>query len=991
MKKIFTSLFCSALFATSFAQWSPASMQGEKIKTASNAKSLYSVDIDQIRNTLANAQETGKNSKPVIVSIPTLEGKIEKFAVYSFPVVVKSIADRYQLGSYVGVGLDDPRKYVRFSVSPNDFQSMMIKDGKYQFIEPQNKEKTVYGVHEKTINSGDKAFMCNTTEAAVSKEDLEKLMEAGNNFANQPTDFSKSSDRKYRTMRLAMSTTGEYTAYHGGLAGATAAINATMTRVNGVFENDFSLHLDLQDFPELIFTDAATDPYSIASVGTASSNSSTLLGWGLQLQNTLSTTIGSAAYDIGHVFGATGGGGNAGCIGCVCIAPTGITATNTNKGKGSAFTSPADGVPQGDNFDIDYVAHEMGHQLGDNHTFSHSPESGTGVSFEPGSGSTIMGYAGITGANTDVQPHSDPYFHIGSIIQTQNNLIAKTCDVETAIPNNPPVIEALPNITIPKSTAFVLSATVTDPENDPMTYTWEQVDVASTSISKTTLGNTTSGASFRSLLPSASPVRYFPRLSTVLAGNLKDVNNFEAVSTVARLTKFRITVRDNSASNPGFQQTQNALQNVTIGNDGPFAITSATIFNNSAGPFVWDVANTASAPYNATNVKIDYTTNNGATWTVIAASTPNDGSENLNFAPLATGTNAIVRISAIGNVFYAVKTVQVKQLQLCDGSAPNNLISSNVTINSARVSWDAFANATYTVRYRKVGATVWTSVNSINTFSTLSALEESTEYEVQVAAICTGTTGTYSPIIKFTTLSLTYCTVASGNSSFEHISNVTVAPAGGPVMSNDSGASTYTSYAAVPTNLINLVINTTANTITVTKKWASTTYNESVYAWIDFNRNGVYDTNELIMATTRDKLTPVTATFSVPADAYIGNQTVGMRVLMSDAAAVATPCASFAYGEVEDYSVKIAATLATGENVNKSESIQVYPNPAVDVLNVTKVSNSATYSIFNTAGQMVLKGKVTSNKVPVSKLEKGIYIISIDNNGETAKVKFIKK
>lgn len=172
----------------------------------------------------------------------------------------------------------------------------------------------------------------------------------------------------------------------GTVAGALTQINATMTRVNGVFEKDFALRLILQDFPNVIYTNGSTDPYSIPSVGTASANASNANGWNVQLQQTLSVNVGSANYDIGHLLGDSGGGGNAGCIGCVCIDPTGTPATSLSKQKGSGFTSPGDGVPQGDNFDIDYVAHEMGHQLGGNHTFSHGLES-AGVNVEPGSGS----------------------------------------------------------------------------------------------------------------------------------------------------------------------------------------------------------------------------------------------------------------------------------------------------------------------------------------------------------------------------------------------------------------------------------------------------------------------------------------------------------------------------------------------------------------------------------------------------------------------------
>ncbi|SFI25872.1 reprolysin-like metallopeptidase [Halpernia frigidisoli] len=979
MKRIITLSLCLAAFITTSAQWNPTTMRGEKIKPNSSSKSYYSLDIKQLKSTLSNAEETGKGAKPVVISLPTLEGKVEKFAVYSFPVMVKSLADRYDLGSYVGVGIDDPGKYVRFSVAPNDFQSMIIKNGVYQFIEPQNKDKSVYGVHEKTTITGSKPFICGTSENTISKKQMDALYESGKNFANVPTDFSKNSDKKFRTMRLAMSVTGEYTTYFGGVAGAVAQIQATITRVNGVFENEFGLHLILQDFPTLIYTDSTTDPYSPASTGAQGA-------WNTELQNTLTSVIGNSAYDIGHLFGATGGGGNAGCIGCVCVDDTALL---TDKNKGSGFTSPADAIPKGDNFDIDYVAHEMGHQLGGNHTFSFQLESGTGVNVEPGSGSTIMGYAGITGATNDVQPHSDPYFSVTSLIQIQANLIDKTCDVEVATANNAPVIAALTDVTIPKGTAFVLTASATDAEGNPFTYCWEEVDNASVAISNANLGNTTTGASFRSLNPTASGVRYFPKLSTVLAGNTKNIADWEAVSTVARASKFRVTVRDNGGSTPGYQQTENALQNVTVGNDGPFRITSTKIYTNG-GPFTWDAVNTAAAPYNSPNVKIDYTVDNGANWIVVSASTPNDGSENLTFATLATGAAAKIRVSSIGNVFYAIKNVTAAVLPNCDGTPPTNLVASNITSSGVTLSWDAVSNATYVLQYRVVGTTPWTTVNTANISTVITGLDDSVAYEAQIAAVCSGTTGTFSASTNFTTLGIVYCPATGGSSADEYISNVTVTPVGAAVLNNTSGQAPYSNFANDPTKVVNLVKGSVNNSISITKTWTATKYNEAVVVWIDFNRDGVYTVAEKVMSTVADQTTPVTATFSVPADAYSGSKTVGMRVMMRYNTIPTNPCTSYSFGEIEDYAVKISANLATGENT-KENSFQVYPNPATDILNVTKVNNKAVYSIYNVAGQIVSKGNVKENKVQVSNLVKGVYIISIENNGETSKVKFIKK
>ncbi len=962
MKKIFTTLLCGLMSTAAFAQWSPTSMHGERIRPTSNVTSYYSLDLNQLRSQLSSAQETGKGAVAVEVKLPTLEGKIQRFAVYSAPVVVKSLADRYQLGSYVGVGVDDPTAYVRFSVSPTEFQSMMLRNGQYEFVEPQDKNKTVYGVHPKTNKSeADKAFICATSEAPLTKAQIDKLYMNGNSFAHNPQDFTKSSDRKYRTARLAMSVNGEYTQYFGGtVAGALVAINNTLTRCNFVFEKDFALTLILQDFPQLIYTNAATDPYSSMS------------NWNLELQQTLTSTIGNDAYDIGHMFGASGGGGNAGCIGCVCVNPT----TSVPKGKGSGITSPADGIPQGDNFDIDYVAHEMGHQLGANHTFSMSLE-GTGQNVEPGSGSTIMGYAGITGS-TDVQPHSDAYFHINSIIQVQNNLIAKTCDIESATNNYPPVITALPAVTIPKGTAFVLTAQATDTEGDPLTYTWEQVDNASLAITKTNLGTTTSGASFRSFTGTADPSRYFPKFETVMSGVLSNPNGWEAVSSVARSSNYRVTVRDNNADTKQ-QQTAEALQAVTVHANGPFKITSTKVYNNAPGPLNWDVVGTNAAPFNVANVKIDYTLDNGTTWTVLAASTPNDGSEDFSFASLPTNTSIKVRISAIGNVFYAVAPVTVSAIVPCDGTAPAAFAVSNITTGAATVSWDPIASATYVVQYKKAADATWTAVPVTTNTYTITGLEEATAYQVQVASVCSGTTGTFSTVYNFTTIVPTYCAAGANSTSFEKISRV--------VFANIDKSSTSTAGYEDFTTIVGQV--TKGQTYNFTASFAGTSYStDQVTVWIDFNNDKDFDDEGEKVMISSVKNSPWTGTITIPSTAQAVTTRMRVRLNDTNSGGNSTPCGNSSYGQVEDYTLAIG-TLAAGENT--VHDIQIFPNPVSDIINVSMVSDSASYLIYNVSGQLVAKGSILNNKINVLHLYAGVYFIKVQDRDYTKTLKFIKK
>ncbi|QXU47846.1 T9SS type A sorting domain-containing protein [Chryseobacterium sp. D764] len=983
-------------------RWEPASQRTSQIRKEVEVQYSYRFDLQSLRNILKDAVETGKGAQAVIVSLPTAEGKIEKFAVYSDPVMEKSMADRYQLGSYIGVGVDDPGKYVRFSTAPTEMQSMIIKDGKFQFIEPITTDKQVYGVFYKTKRTdADHGFECTTEEKSL--KDIKSLEAFGKKNLSNLGITNRPASTKYRTYRLALSTTGEYTKKFdpsGGTANTVTQMNATMTRVNGIFQKDFAIKLIIQDLPNIIFTDSTTDPY------TGNLN--------LNLQQTLTSLVGNANYDMGHVFNASGGNGNAGSIGSTCVDP----ATATSLAKGSAFTQNTN--PVGDSFDIDYVAHEMGHQLGGNHTFSHVSE-GSGVNIEPGGGTTIMGYAGITGDN--VQDFTDAYFHYSSINQVLNSLDSKPgCGTsENITTNTAPVISALPAYSIPKGTAYYLDASATD--TDPIKYTWEQYDSVDSynSISGDSgWGYNAQGALTRSYFGTASGRRYFPSLPVVMGGSLTDKTKWETVSYIPRVLKYAVTVRDENAAKP---MLVSAETTVTVTNDGPFKfnglIDNTTLYNNATNTISWDVANTNVAPYNAANVKIEYTTDlvNGSAWTELVASTPNTGSYTAQMPSGLTGPIKL-RISAIGNVFYAVSPkVIVGTAPTSTTDAPTGVgsIASGILKTSATIGWNSVPGATYAVKYRKLGETNWTNATSTTNFVLLNSLEDETNYEFQVAAVVNTVPGTFSSTYAFKTKGLRtgsdYCLMTTGGNSFASFSfnsglaQLNLANLAYSQLTYKTIFSTYQDFTEDVTKQVNLVKGT-QYTLSYFNVGNTAGYNDKMEVWIDFNRNGVFEASEKI--GTKTTVPPAngqytgTMVFTVPATAYAGDKLLRMRVANTFFNAATGPCGSpsvpvqgggvISQGSFKDFSVKISETLAVNETKDvKSTEISIYPNPADTFIEVKNLKGKADYKIYTADGRLAQEGQIDGQRINVASLIKGMYVITIKDDKNTYNTKLIKK
>ncbi|WP_309641257.1 reprolysin-like metallopeptidase [Flavobacterium sp.] len=604
---------------------------------------LYSLNLEVLKAKLATApsrNNIGQESS-VIVAFPNPQGEMQNFRIYEASVMHPELAARHtEIQSYVGLGVEDKTAMIRFSTTIFGLHTMTFSGvNGTSYIDPYSKDLKNYMVFSKSSLTTTKMHQCNVIDQGIDlSEDIPvsdlPLLRANNSL--------------FKTYRLALACTIEYAAFHvaaAGVGGGTlaqkkaavlAAMVVTMTRVNGCFEKDMAITLTLIANNDAIIN-ITSDTYD-------NSNTANILLD--QNQTAIDNTIGDANYDIGHVA-STGGGGVA--------SPQSPCAPGSKARGVTGLDSPV-----GDQYDIDFVAHEMGHQFGCSHTFNGDGGNCgggnrvTASAFEPGSGTTIMAYAGICSPQ-DVQPHSDAYYHARSIIQMIAFVNgAGNCGVIQPNGNAAPVVNAGSNYTIPYGTPFVLTGSATDADNDALTYCWEQYN-AGTVTSNATVTSTT-GPNFRSFNPSASPKRYFPAFSNVLANNL--ATTWEVVPNVARAMTFSLLVRDNRSPLGG--QTQRATMILTYANVGPFKVTSQSTptawAQNSSQTVTWDVAGTDANGINTTLVNIKMSTDGGATFPyLLAENTPNDGSEVIT-APNAVSQNCRILIESVGNVFYAVNS-----------------------------------------------------------------------------------------------------------------------------------------------------------------------------------------------------------------------------------------------------------------------------------------------------------------------------------------------
>ena len=700
-------LFCFCLNAQNNNKfWSPINESNIKqlgkrqiVPKKYLAFELINSELKSVLFSAPNESSVKINESNCIISLPLPNGEIQKFRVVESSIMERALQAQFpDYRTFSVKGIDDPYANGKLDWNEFGFHGMVRSVNGDFFIDPfclnNIKDYISYYINNFEKDASQKLPEVGILENPDDKEAIQNkhINTSDNNQRSLPPAICVGA--QLRTYRLAVACTGEYAVAATGSATPTvpqtlSKIITSVNRVDGVYETEVAVRLVLvATETNVIFTNAATDPFA------GNNNAGTLIN---ESQTVITNSIGTANFDIGHTF-STGGGGLAG-LGVVCNA--------TQKARGITG-SPS---PVGDPYDIDYVAHEMGHQFKGNHTFNSTVGSCNGnrnatTAVEPGSGITIMAYAGIC-STQDLAPNSIAYFHAISydeIVNFTNSSTGNTCPVTTTTGNQPPVVTGSGNYVIPKSTPFVLTGSATDPDGDPLTYSWEETSVGVS-------GNWNSGNKvfFMSYTPTPIPTRYFPKQSVVALGTFTTTKG-EFLPTTAQNLQFRLTARDNKMGGGGVCY---AINTVTIsGTSGPLMVSypdAAGIFwgSGTQQTITWAVNNTSVAPVSCTDVKILISLDGGSTYSVLVNSTPNDGTELITAPTVSANISTCrIKVESIGNIFY-------------DISNNNFTISTSVGISALS-------------KNNPIGLTVWPNPFTNNINFAVGNLQASKTTEVKI-------------------------------------------------------------------------------------------------------------------------------------------------------------------------------------------------------------------------------------------------------------------
>ena len=590
------------------------------------------------------------------LTLPLPDGKEVTFSLQPYDLLPADLAAKYPgIRTFKGHDEANPVETGRVDLGPQGFHAMFSHQGRMVFVDPLRNGEGYAVYYQQDAHSR-------------LEEEVDRVIGSKADKLARQVLVDGNERKRYV---IAISAAGEYTQYHGGTVEAgLGAITTLLNRVNEVYQRDVAAEFQLASGNDtIIFTDAATDPFFNGDDPSGSGLSDVDVNMQVQA---VAQTQGLGAFDIGHVVN-TGGGGLAG-LGVLCTAD-----------KSAGMTGSSN--PVGDAFFIDYVAHEIGHQFGADHTFNGTTGSCGGgnreasQAWEPGSGSSIMAYAGICGEE-DLQANSLPYFHSKSIEQMRAHMATvSSCGTTQSLTNNAPQVAAGNDHVIPANTPFVLKGAGTDLDNDALSYTWEQIDLGTESFSVASMVDDGSRPLFRFVAPTSVPERTLPSLPSLLTNTLA---KGEAWPATNRDLNFRLTARDGKG---GVSSDDMKIQVVNTGK--AFALTSPLVTPLVAGQtqtIDWDVAGTNAAPINCSKVDLYMTRDEGVNWTLLAGGQPNSGSASVAIPAGSDGT-ARLKVACSDNLFFAISPLKLSVTQRVEGGGGGGGALGFWTLALALLGW----------------------------------------------------------------------------------------------------------------------------------------------------------------------------------------------------------------------------------------------------------------------------------------------------------------
>ena len=644
-----------------WSSWNPTKTyteEGDLNVLKEDSYQAFELNQDALKAELSTIAGPYKNmDQRVRVYLPNIDGDLIEFSVYNNPQMEPGLAKRYPgIQSFAGFAVKNKGQFVRMGYSDRGFHAVITslsapkmfincvnpdQGDKYVVIEPQS-VKDVYMQHTQcgVGHEIDEENPLQQTEIIPLTETDKSKLRSGT--AGPPVDV--------HVFRLAIASVAEFSIRNGGSVQSVLGVfNQAVTRLNEIYEAECALSFRIIDRnDEIIFLDPDTDPYEDVN-----------LGRGVLAINhgVLNNIIGPEDYDVGHVFTINCTDGIAG------VARPSSACDDNQKGFGVTCEGNSGIVAQVNRV----MAHEIGHQFSAGHTWNHCPPSedqfAAGSACEPGSGSTIMSYAG-TCQSSNIVNTEHPNFSYCSIEQIVGFASTLDCGLMEETENTAPDIFAdyESGFSIPIETPFRLVASATDMDGDDLTYSWEEVDRGASVPPGT--NNIANIPLFRVFPPTDNPERIFPRLARIVNNQLFERD--ETLTRVGRTFRFRCTARDNQVPGGGVTHTPE-LRFTANANSGPFLVTSPNdgteewVIGETA-TVTWDVANTDRAPVNCSKVDIMISYDGGfRDWVPIAMGVPNTGSAEIVVPNRETNFARII-VHASDNIFFDMSNTEFRIL-----------------------------------------------------------------------------------------------------------------------------------------------------------------------------------------------------------------------------------------------------------------------------------------------------------------------------------------